>query len=776
MDDQHVDPTQSCLLRVPLSNPKSAKMRRTDTDPWELFSQQIWREQETPWVRVPYLGAPSVILTASQASAELIWAGADSINAQPLRLTHCKQLRSAQSVYARVEALYIPSTSIYHPQLGKMPTGFVFKSGDDGLGWYRDRYDERVLKQGLTVPSSDSLPPAAMPVARALYPEQASAVAWLQAQRHEQFVVAAVEEVVPLSHPGLAGRLGVAVRGYACAQEGSPALLCHAVGFGKTACALALTAEPGDQRTLVVCPPHLVHQWESEAATLVPSRRVARLERGASTVGAADVLIATPEVFAEPSRLGRGASDALRTTPWRLIMDEAHELAARLPVCDALEVLPACHRVLLTATPPLQDMPALAQLARLAGVRVPARAGELQHFLDVCARTSAWTARDVPLESVTVTCRLTRTERVLYYSERQAARWGRAAAHGAQRLLRACTQFSADAAETLESAVARELRRRRSELAAAEEHKARVGRMVAPPGPASEAEEAEVAAVVAEAAEREARAAASLRYFEAATRTARGQPTDEGSCSICLEPLAADGGSTSITTCGHVYHSKCVAAACPFDGGALLERCPLCRTGLTPEDIEPVSQFRECEEPLAQHGLCPDRFGSKIAHILAALRAIHAAEGTGEKVVVMAQWPEVLTRLRRALGEYGVDALAMDGGPGEVQHTLRSFIEGVGPASSVLLLSTAEHCSGLTLTCARHLFLVHPFFADDERQAAAVEQQAVGRLWRRGQRRTVRVHRFVAEKTIEEPISAQHQSTVLTALQILERGSESAER
>ena len=86
-------------------------------------------------------------------------------------------------------------------------------------------------------------------------------------------------------------------------------------------------------------------------------------------------------------------------------------------------------------------------------------------------------------------------------------------------------------------------------------------------------------------------------------------------------------------------------------------------------------------------------------------------------------------------------------------------------SSAVLLLSTAEHCSGLTLTCARHLFLVHPFCGDDERQAAAVEQQAVGRLWRRGQRGTVRVVRFVARNSIEEALSARQQEKVFAALQ-----------
>lgn len=287
------DPTQPDsapqLIHVPL---------RKGYDAWRGCFDHVWREVEVPWVRVPFVGAPpAVLLTASQGSAEVTWCDAGRPGAHPLRLANRAQLCAAHSVFARVEALFTPSPSIRHPVLGQMPQGFVFKCGDQGLGWYRDRYDERVLKQGLTVPSSDQLPPAEVPVARPLYPEQASCVAWLLARRNEAFFVASTEEVVPLPHPGL----GVAVRGYTCVDEGSPALLCHSVGFDKTACALALAAVhlagQTPTRTLVVCPAHLVHQWESEAAQIVPTRRTARLEPGASCLPAADILIATPEGF-----------------------------------------------------------------------------------------------------------------------------------------------------------------------------------------------------------------------------------------------------------------------------------------------------------------------------------------------------------------------------------------------------------------------------------------------------------------------------------------------
>ena len=107
-----------------------------------------------------------------------------------------------------------------------------------------------------------------------------------------------------------------------------------------------------------------------EAAQMLPSLRTARLEVGARRLPPADILIATPAVFRQqvfrPSgsrclpAAGHDVCAALQATRWLLLLDEAHELAADKSVHDALVALPACQRVLLTATPPLPDMPALS--------------------------------------------------------------------------------------------------------------------------------------------------------------------------------------------------------------------------------------------------------------------------------------------------------------------------------------------------------------------------------------------------------------------------------
>ena len=72
------------------------------------------------------------------------------------------------------------------------------------------------------------------------------------------------------------------------------------------------------------------------------------------------------------------------------------------------------------------------------------------------------------------------------------------------------------------------------------------------------------------------------------------------------------------------------------------------------------------------------------------------------------------------------------------------------PEICVFLVSLKAGAIGLNLTVAKHVFLVDPWWNP------AVEDQAIERVHRIGQKEKVTVVRFICEKTIEERIIELH--------------------
>lgn len=91
------------------------------------------------------------------------------------------------------------------------------------------------------------------------------------------------------------------------------------------------------------------------------------------------------------------------------------------------------------------------------------------------------------------------------------------------------------------------------------------------------------------------------------------------------------------------------------------------------------------------------------------------------------------------------------------QKTLQIFKESTASEHRVLMLSLEKSPSGMTLTCANHVFLVHPMVAESATLAVGYECQAIGRVRRPGQEKTVHVWRFVTSGTVEEKLLEQSQ-------------------
>lgn len=66
------------------------------------------------------------------------------------------------------------------------------------------------------------------------------------------------------------------------------------------------------------------------------------------------------------------------------------------------------------------------------------------------------------------------------------------------------------------------------------------------------------------------------------------------------------------------------------------------------------------------------------------------------------------------------------------------------PPTTVFLLSMRAGAVGINLTSANRIFLLSPGFNP------ALEQQAIGRVWRLGQTRPVKIYRLIMKDSVEE--------------------------
>jgi SNF2 family DNA or RNA helicase len=118
---------------------------------------------------------------------------------------------------------------------------------------------------------------------------------------------------------------------------------------------------------------------------------------------------------------------------------------------------------------------------------------------------------------------------------------------------------------------------------------------------------------------------------------------------------------------------------------------------------------------------------------------------SGRKAIIFSQWVKPLEFLAREIAEYG--ALLFHGQipPRERQATLERFQR--DPSFHVLLMSYGTGSVGLNLQFANYVFLF------DRWWNPAVEDQAINRAHRIGQRNSVFVTRFLTPGTIEERIA-----------------------
>jgi len=133
---------------------------------------------------------------------------------------------------------------------------------------------------------------------------------------------------------------------------------------------------------------------------------------------------------------------------------------------------------------------------------------------------------------------------------------------------------------------------------------------------------------------------------------------------------------------------------------------------------------------------------AKIDALLGQLRELTNGD---HRALVFSQFTRFLGKVRARLEAEGLAYCYLDGNTLDRRGVVSKFQAGAAP---VFLISLKAGGTGLNLTKADHCFLLDPWWNP------AIEAQAIDRIHRIGQTRTVNVYRLIARDTVEEKVRA----------------------
>ncbi|OIS95653.1 PREDICTED: putative SWI/SNF-related matrix-associated actin-dependent regulator of chromatin subfamily A member 3-like 1 [Nicotiana attenuata] len=211
---------------------------------------------------------------------------------------------------------------------------------------------------------------------------------------------------------------------------------------------------------------------------------------------------------------------------------------------------------------------------------------------------------------------------------------------------------------------------------------------------------------------------------------------DEGiDCPICIFPPT----DSVITCCGHIFCKSCILKTIKRAKPC----CPLCRHPLSESDLF----FCPPEASNAANSGSPSTASSKVKALLKLLCASRD-ESSNRKSIVFSQFRKMLLLLEEPLKAAGFKILRLDGSMNARKRgqVIKEFEIPAPEGPTILLASLKASGAGINLTAASRVYLLEPWWNP------AVEEQAMDRVHRIGQKEDVKIVRMIARSTIEERI------------------------
>ncbi|GAU35011.1 hypothetical protein TSUD_103340 [Trifolium subterraneum] len=247
------------------------------------------------------------------------------------------------------------------------------------------------------------------------------------------------------------------------------------------------------------------------------------------------------------------------------------------------------------------------------------------------------------------------------------------------------------------------------------------------------------------ASEGEVKDAVSRAYVEEVVEELR--KGEQGECPICLEAFE----DAVLTPCAHRLCRECLLASWRNSSSGL---CPVCRKTISKQDLITAPTESRFQVDIEKNWV-------ESCKITGLLNELENLRSSGSKSIVFSQWTAFLDLLQIPFTRNKISFVRLDGTLSLQQRekVIKQFSE--DSDIQVLLMSLKAGGVGINLTAASNAFVMDPWWNP------AVEEQAVMRIHRIGQTKTVAIKRFIVKGTVEqrmEAVQARKQRMISGAL------------
>ena len=221
-------------------------------------------------------------------------------------------------------------------------------------------------------------------------------------------------------------------------------------------------------------------------------------------------------------------------------------------------------------------------------------------------------------------------------------------------------------------------------------------------------------------------------------------------CSICYEKIS--GENLSILPCSHLYCYGCITVPVEKNNA-----CPLCNHQTKIDEIYRI----RVKEPEVIHNLFStnidtSKYGSKLIRLYRYITDLIETSAEA-RIILFLQYRDLAEFMAESFKELHIKYVRVAGNVFQRQNAINKFRD--SKDIRLIMMSSEDSVSGINLTQATHVILLHPFHTGMGEQAdLAYEKQGISRAYRFGLQHPLKVVRFAARGTIEEKITLQREN------------------